>query len=475
MLYGSRARRYNAFMDKNTLSRALEAVRMWLQFRYQQEDLPGLAVAITHKSKVVLDECFGYADVQKEIRLTPGHLFRVASHSKTFTATAVLQLQEEGALELDTPVAAYLPWLRGHADKRWQNVTVRQLLCHGAGVIRDGLDADFWQLERPFPDAAAFKKAVLAADLVMDNDVRLKYSNFGYGVLGLVIEAVSGQDYHAYAAEHLIRPLKLEHAYPEYSVALAKQLVTGYAGRVNKAERLPIANIGTGALAPATGFCAAPSDLSRFFAALRPGTGQLLTDASKKEMQREHFPIRDNAGHIKGHYGLGLKLATLNERTLYGHGGSFPGHRTQTLFDPTTGLCVTVAVNAINGPAENLLKAIFSIIDFIRNHPAPARPLRRLEGMYACLWDVAWVLVSGKDMFVAYPGSDPVTQTDKLERLDDTTFKVVQTSSIESGGELVRFIIKNGTVTRLSYAGMTMWPLAVWQKKHQKQSVIELP
>lgn len=124
-----------------------------------------------------MNEAYGYADLEKKTKLTPQHIFRIASHSKTFTATALMQLQEQGKLRIDDYVIDYLPWLKGHKDKRWQKITIRQLMSHGAGVIRDGLNADYWQLERPFPAQEELKGEILEADIDIDNNTKLKYSN----------------------------------------------------------------------------------------------------------------------------------------------------------------------------------------------------------------------------------------------------------------------------------------------------------
>jgi D-alanyl-D-alanine carboxypeptidase len=141
----------------------------WLRFRYEREDIPGFVVAVSQDGKTLLNESYGYADVEAQVKMTPEHVFRIASHSKTFTATAIMQLQEKGKLKIDDPVSDYLPWLKDHKDKRWLNVTIRQLLSHGAGVIRDGLDSDYWQLYRAFPDSNELKQDILKTALILDN------------------------------------------------------------------------------------------------------------------------------------------------------------------------------------------------------------------------------------------------------------------------------------------------------------------
>src|ERR1035441_5645049 len=121
-------------MNTKALDKSLNFIGSWLEFRYKREEIPGYVVAIAHKGKIVFNEAYGYADLEKKTKLTPQHMIRIASHSKTFTATALMKLQETGKLRIDDYVVQYLPWLKEHRDKRWQKVTIRQLMSHGAGV-----------------------------------------------------------------------------------------------------------------------------------------------------------------------------------------------------------------------------------------------------------------------------------------------------------------------------------------------------
>jgi D-alanyl-D-alanine carboxypeptidase len=449
----------------------MDYVDSWLRHRCDTGDVPGFVVGVAHKGRMVLNRAYGYADLEHETRLTPRHIFRIASHSKTFTATAVMQLVERGALRLDDPVVDHLPWLAAHDDRRFREVTVRQLLSHGAGVIRDGLDSEYWQLARPFPDETQFRAEILAARLVLDANVKLKYSNFGYTLLGLLIEAASGQPYNRYVTEHIIRPLGLRRTGPEYGQAMAPKLVTGY-GRADVARtRMPIPPVDTRAMSAATGFYGTAEELCTYFTAQMTGSRQLLRDESKREMQRVQWHSHRPGPGPYEDYGLGLILESVGRRRTIGHSGGFPGHITRSMLDPDDGLVVVALTNCIDGPATPIVRGIFGVIDYFQQHDRGVAPdeLRRLEGRFYNLWSVADVVVTGRRVVATSPATwEPLAAPDQLDVVDPTTLRVGEASSFGSEGELVRFTVKADRVATVSYTGATMWPEAVWLRRQRR-------
>lgn len=466
-------------MNKPTLNHSVEYIKSWLQFRYEREEVPGFAVAIAHKGEILMNEAYGYADIKEKTKLTPEHIFRIASHSKTFTATALMQLQEQDKLRIDDYVIDYLPWLNEHKDKRWRKITVRQLMSHGAGVIRDGLNADYWQLERPFPTEEELKQEILEADVVIDNNTKLKYSNYGYSLLGMVIESVSGKTYNDYVTEHIVNPLGLKSTGPEYTTDIDERLVTGYTRLESNRTRLPIAQIDTKSMAAATGFYSTTKDLCTYFAAQFVGSGKLLDDESKKEMQRVQWHAKTPGQDNHEDYGLGLEIEYLKDRVTISHGGGFPGHITKSIADPKDELVVIVLTNCLGGPAGAIAKSILSIVDYFQNNTSKEKPehdMSKFEGRYMNLWSMADVIVTGDKVAVAYPDTwQPLSSPESLEKLEyvnDTTLKVTSTDSFYSEGELVHFNIKDGKVETVTYNGTTMWPVEVWLQKQQQRKQV---
>lgn len=439
----------------------------WVRSIYEQKnDIPGLVVAVAKEGEIIFLEAHGYADLEKKQKMTTDHMFRIASHSKTFTATAIMQLQEQGKLRIDDFVVDYLPWLKKHRDKRFSKITIRQLLSHGAGVVRDGLNQDFWSLNAPFPDEKRFKDEILKAKLVLENNTKMKYSNFGYSLLGVVIEAASGNTYNDYVTRNIIKPLRLGKTHPEISEKVMSRLVTGYSRVDHAKKRLPIEQIYTSAMAPATGFVSNAEDLCTYFTAQMVGSGELLNDESKKEMQRPHWRV-ENVDE-RSEYGLGFEIDYVGDRKLVGHGGGFPGHITKSIFDPKDKYVVVVLTNALRSGASRIAFSIFRTIDYVHNNDEPIKKnLLKYAGRYEGLWyGVDIVPLGQKLLSVGTDSWEPFQDPEELEHVSGDKFKVSKTTSFGSEGELVKFVMdKSEKVEHVIYTGEKLLPENQYRKE----------
>jgi D-alanyl-D-alanine carboxypeptidase len=248
--------------------------------------------------------CLGHADQTQGEKLTPRHRFRVASHSKTFTAAGVLKLREQGQWLLDDPIGRFVPGLQRDVAA----ATLAQLLSHSSGVVRDGADAGQWQDRRPFLNEAELR-ADLAAGPVLPANSRFKYSNHGYGLLGLAIAAVTGEPYAEWIAREIVAASGLKHTQPGAPLAQGTAFARGHSAKWPLGRRVVIpADNATHAPASATGVISTAADLARFYASLMPDAkASVLSVASRREMTRRQW--RDPHATLERWYGLARSAA----------------------------------------------------------------------------------------------------------------------------------------------------------------------
>ncbi|TDC53738.1 class A beta-lactamase-related serine hydrolase [Jiangella ureilytica] len=431
----------------------------WVAFRQQYDRVPGIQAAVLHEDKLLLSTAYGCADVEQGTALTPQHLFRIASHSKTFTATAVLQLVERDQLRLDDRAGRWLPFLRGTA---LAGVTVRELLGHGGGVVRDSGNGDYWQLAHAFPDEDRLRAILLddGAGVLPANE-RFKYSNIGYSMLGLIVAAAADMPYDAFVCEHIVEKLSLENTGPEYDPDRAGDYATGYTALSYADHRIPIDHVDTAAMAAATGFFSTAEDLVHYVAAHFHGDSRLVSDASKRLMQRAEWKVEGRGG---AEYGLGFGRSMIGDRLVFGHGGGYPGHLTRTSFDPVGRLAVSVLTNAIDGPAVMLAEGLIRLVNLAESaspllEPSPV-DLSRFTGRFATMWRVFDVVDLAGRLYLLDPTErDPTSEPVTLAVVDDHTLRISGGTGYAPVGEPIRYEFAVDGVASVQAFAMTAHPI----------------
>ncbi|TCC43226.1 serine hydrolase domain-containing protein [Kribbella sindirgiensis] len=439
-----------------TLTEALAYYDSWLAFNQRYQRVPGVQVAVYAEDAIAFSASYGLADVENDVPLTDQHLFRIASHSKTFTGTAILQLVEQGRLRLDDRASQHVTEIVGTpVGER----TVRELLAHAGGVTRDSLDANWWQLSTAFPDRDQLLDVLRAeSSAVIAENERFKYSNIGYGLLGLVVEAASGTPYNVYVQTEIVDKLGLSGLGPELDPARLNEYAAGYSALAYADTRVPIEHVDTRALASATGFFGNARDLVTYFSAHLPGDNRLLSDKSKREMQH---PLWTTGADEKARYGLGLAVTKVGEREVFGHGGGYPGHITRTLVDPEQRIVVSVLTNAIDGPASQLAEGLFRLLDLAASKDRGDGDLARFTGRFANLWGVTDFVVIGGRLYATDPsGPNPAEEPQPLEA-DGDTLRVTGGNGYGSYGESYRFTFDaDGAIESVhGSSGLTLHPI----------------
>ena len=298
-----------------------------------------------------------------------GTVFRIASMTKSFTASAVLALRDAGLLRLDDPVTDFVPELRGQGGVTEDSpaISLRHLLTMTAGFPTD----DPWgdrQQGTPLPEfAALLARGVRSA---WAPGTRFEYSNLGYALLGRVISATAQADYPDFVRARLLSPLGMTRTGFEAGEFDSAGLARGYArGPDGWTELTPDPS---GAFAPMGGVFSCVRDLARWvdgFAAAFPPGGERVGDphplypATRREMQQPavtmpraqpRFPGDPAAGSQNG-YGFGLFTEETSAwgRLVY-HSGGYPGFGSHMRWHPDTGLGVVVLANSTYAGASVL-------------------------------------------------------------------------------------------------------------------------
>jgi D-alanyl-D-alanine carboxypeptidase len=462
------------------LREALAYVDSWLEYRVWKLRTPGAQVAVWFDGTIQFSTAYGLANLDTQEALTTSHLFRIASHSKTFTATAVMQLVEAGNLRLDDTAGSWIPAL-AEAGSPLADVTVRELVSNSAGVTRDGVDATFWTHGRPFPNEGALLELAIREGAVRQPEATFKYSNIGFSLLGLIVGKAAGSTYNAYATAAIVEKLGLRHTGPELDEARLSDYAAGHSGILSRTDRQVIPHVETHAMAAATGFYSTAEDMVRFASAHFFGDDRLISDRSKNEMQRPVWTGQNPESPQDG-YGYGMTIQHYAGHRMVGHSGGYPGHITRTMWDPEEGLAISVLTNAVDGPAEELAAGILKILDKAReaepklpltsglvNSAAIAPPdapeseidLASFTGRFAALWGVTDVYLLGGKLFASSPAlPSPVVQPAKLEVIDENTLRIMGGSPYASVGELFRYERDaDGRVISLFTCGMKAWPI----------------
>jgi CubicO group peptidase (beta-lactamase class C family) len=433
------------------LAPALAYIPQWLEYQMRSTEQPGVTLAVAYRGEVVLDIAFGWADQLAGKALTPRHRFRVASHSKSFTATAIMKLREQGRLKLDDAVGQYVSGL--HPDIA--AATLAQLLSHTAGILRDGPDSAYWVDRRPFLDEAELR-AELALPPAIEAGTRLKYSNHGFGLLGLVIEAVTGEPWGVWVQREVVDAAGLFETTPE--VPANGPMARGHSGKALLGRRLIFpGDQSTHALAPATGFVSTASDLARFFAQLSPNAEtSVLSVASRREMSRPQWEDKWSLAPQK--YGLGAISGRFDGWDLFGHSGGFQGYLTRTAVAPEHDLCLSCLTNASDGPSHFWLDGALAILKRFKEDGAPKAELADWSGRWWSVWGPTDLLPVGDKVVISLPGmNNPVAKAAELTVTGPDEARISQAGAFANFGEPARLIRgEGGAVVAVNLGGSRM-------------------
>ncbi|CAN5721686.1 hypothetical protein BH10CHL1_BH10CHL1_00810 [soil metagenome] len=199
------------------------AIDTYLADQLKELHIPGLSLAIVKGDQIAHLQSFGVADDTGR-RLTPQTPMQIGSVSKSFTALAIMQLVEQGKLDLDAPVQRYLSWFRLADATAAAQITVRQLLNQTSG-FSELTGNGFW-LNRAGLEATV--RGLQTVAVAYPPGMSYDYSNLNYMIAGLLVETVSGQHYADYVPAHIFTPLAMHHSFADHAAAVADGLAMGH-------------------------------------------------------------------------------------------------------------------------------------------------------------------------------------------------------------------------------------------------------
>jgi CubicO group peptidase (beta-lactamase class C family) len=418
--------------------------------------VPGVSVGLVDDQELVWSEGFGYADIASERRPDEHTIYGVGSITKTFTATAIVQLRDEGKLTLEDPIVRHIPEFASVKCRfgRVEDVTLRRLLTHHSGLQSEpvGLNWDTWEMKT----IEEIVSDLPQTEVVIEPDSAFKYSNLGFALLGEVVSRASGRPYVEYTQQEMLEPLGMTASGFRLSDEQRPLLATGYRwspfSDVPPEEEHPTVDL-RGANS-AGRLYSTVHDLAKWLSlqfctdGQVRGSAQVLRGSSLREIHRPQYMEPDwNTGFC-----LAWGGPKISGEVVLGHGGGVPGFVTQINFSPKHKLGFIALTNG--GPASDIANVVADMtFAAVREAPAelqPWRPLptpaawRLLLGRYTTpLGNVGSVVHRNGSLRIVWDPNDPGLE---LEPTEDE--KVFVAKDGRWAGEPVRFRVgTDGHVT----------------------------
>ena len=327
---------YNDVIEK--LSDAIE-------YEIKDKNLNAISIAIIKQDDFFWAEGFGFIDEEKKIKADENTIYRVGSISKLFTDIAIMKKSEVGDIDIDLPIQSYLPKFNPKNIYNNNPITLRQLMSHRAGVLREPAYGNYFA-----DNETSLKKTVESVNnssLIHPPGTITKYSNAGIAVVGYTLEKVFQKPYVEYMQDNILTPLDMNASSFKFkksmSLNLAEATMWSYDERSFKAPRFELGMI------PAGSLYSSVTDLAKF-------VNMIFSDGSingekfiNPDTLKEMFTPQFTGSKVSG-YGIGFRISKHNRYKMISHGGAIYGYSTQlsALPEPKIGVVVASSVDISN-------------------------------------------------------------------------------------------------------------------------------
>ncbi len=376
--------------DRARYSRAIARLHDAIRYEVQSKDLPAFSISLVAGEQVIWFDGFGHQNVERQERATPLTVYRVGSVSKLFTDIAIMQLVEQGRLDLDAPVSEYLPTF-APTNPYDEPITLRRLMSHRSGLVREPPVGHYFDPTEP--TLAETVRSLNGTTLVYEPGTKTKYSNAAIATVGAVLEAASDTPFSQYIDEQILQPLGMTRSSfvltPEVEENLATAWMWTYDGRRFEAPTFAMG------MAPAGNLYSTVIDLSNFLLAIfAEGRGPGGAIVKPETLAKMIAPGTEADGSPQ-RFGLGFHVTELDGHRQIGHGGAVYGFSTQleALPDRMLGVAAVAALDGSNGVVGRLTEYALRLMlaaedgeelpEYRKTDAVPAARARAMAGTYA--------------------------------------------------------------------------------------------
>jgi CubicO group peptidase (beta-lactamase class C family) len=409
----------------------------------KENRLPGAAVGVVHDGELAWAGGVGFADRAARRPSDPKALYRVASITKTFTATAIMQLRDAGKLALDDPAVAHLPELEAAQSPLGpiEGLTIRRMLSHESGLQSEPPGTNWSDVVYEDDPARTLARVAEIATRVPVH-TQWKYSNLAYQLLGEVVSRVSGTPYPAYIRSKILRPLGMTStSLDPLSARLRARRATGYEPRF-LSDELDLAPQEVNVFGAEGGLWSCVEDLARWLACQTADEPGIIAKDTLKEMHKARYLTDDEWTNA---WCIGWYARRWDDVIWVMHSGGYYGFITNACFEPKEKVGAIALVNGI-GNATELALQLGTIAREAVREAAPAidvpEPLpeawRPLVGLYSAPHFGTVMRVEWLDGKLTAVDPDVPTWKPTLAATDEPDVFRIEPGFRESG-ELARF------------------------------------
>lgn len=322
-------------------------------------DIPGLAAGAGTNEKLLYNRSFGYKSIKTKEALQENAVFHMASLTKLFVGTSIMQLYEKGLLDIDETAGHYLPYFK-LKDKRYSRITVRHILSHTSGIP----DIEDYEWDKPQFDDEALERYVKSLEnlaLLWDPGTKFMYSNIAYEILGDIIAKASGETFESYVEKNIFEPLKMHDSslmtFKRDRAALADPHVKNDEKKVIVSDIFPYNRIH----APSSTLTSTVKDIFRW-AAVHLNRGEF--DGIRILNENTHNLFLQKQADINAKEQICLSWFARERRglRLYGHEGSDVGFRSSFCIIPELNWYISVHANLDGAPTKKILHGILDML-----------------------------------------------------------------------------------------------------------------